>query len=168
MAWPSANISVANVDAGSDSISSARPQIYQAIANVNEIREFGVNKTDDQTITGNITFTGNTTINEYIEYTYTQGNVSGTFSPNAWTGPVQKITATGNITLNPPTGMSTGSSIVLIIRQDGTGSRRLTANSSYKFSANFRTLSTAANSIDTLSIFYDGTDYLCNLTNGYA
>ena len=168
MAWPTGNVSLANVDADSDSITSARPQIYQALANINEIREFGVNITDNQTIAGDKTFTGNTTLNEYREFVHTQGNVSGTFAPNAYAGPVQTITATGNITLSVPTGMDTGSSIVLIIRQDGTGSRRLTANSSYKFAGNFRTLSTSANSTDTLSVFYDGSAYLCNLTTGYA
>lgn len=169
MAWPTANISSGNVDAGADSISSARPQIYQAILNVNEIREFGVNTTDNQTIAGNKTFTGNTTLNEYVEAIYAGGNTgAGTYTPNAYNGPVHTITATGNFTLAAPTGMAAGASITLIIRQDATGSRTMTANSAYKFLANVKTLSTAASAIDMLSTFYDGTSYLSVLSKGYV
>jgi hypothetical protein len=44
----------------------------------------------------------------------------------------------------------------------------LAANSAYKFAAGFKTLSTAANAIDLISIFYDGTTYYSVLTTGYA
>jgi hypothetical protein len=37
MAWPSANVSLANVDSGSDRISSARSDIYDAMNKLNEI-----------------------------------------------------------------------------------------------------------------------------------
>jgi hypothetical protein len=37
MAWPSANVSLANVDSGSDSISSARADIYDAFTKLNAI-----------------------------------------------------------------------------------------------------------------------------------
>ena len=37
MAWPSANVSLANVDSGSDRISSARADIYDAFTKLNEI-----------------------------------------------------------------------------------------------------------------------------------
>lgn len=168
MAWPTANVSLSNVDAGSDSISSARADIYTAMSYVNEIREFGVNTTDNQTIGGNKTFTGNTTLNEYVETVYALGSTSGTITPSVYNGPVQTLTLTGNLTLNAPTGMTTGSNMVLIIRQDGTGSRAMTANTAYKFAGNSKTLSTAANSIDVMTVFYDGTNYLCSLNKNYA
>jgi hypothetical protein len=41
MAWPSANISLSNVDADSDSISSARADIYQAFTSLNDIIQVG-------------------------------------------------------------------------------------------------------------------------------
>ena len=41
MAWPSANISLSNVDADSDSISSARADIYQAFTSLNDIIQAG-------------------------------------------------------------------------------------------------------------------------------
>lgn len=120
-----------------------------------------------QTISGAKTFTALTTLNEYVETVYAAGNQTN-YTPNHQNGPVHTLTATGNITLNTPTNMSTGSSIVLIIRQDGTGSRILTANTNYKFSGGLKTLSTAASSIDLIHIFYDGTNYLANLTKGYT
>jgi hypothetical protein len=64
--------------------------------------------------------------------------------------------------------MTSGSSITVIIRQDGTGSRTMTANSAYKFAAGVNTLSSAALSRDILAIFYDGTDYLATLSKGYV
>lgn len=41
MAWPLANISLSNVDADSDSISSARADIYQAFSSLNDIIQVG-------------------------------------------------------------------------------------------------------------------------------
>jgi hypothetical protein len=41
MAWPPANISLTNVDADSDSISSARADIYQAFTSLNDIIQVG-------------------------------------------------------------------------------------------------------------------------------
>lgn len=132
-----------------------------------------VDLTSTQTITGSKNITGLTTLKQYIETVYAGGNTgTGTYTPTLSNGAVQTITATGNFTLAAPSGMSTGSSITLIIRQDGTGSRTWTLNSAYKVlggatTAN-KTLSTTALSIDVFTIFYDGTNYLCNLGKGYA
>lgn len=124
--------------------------------------------TGAKTFSANTSFTGYTTLNEYIEVVYSGGNVSGSYTPDAANGPVHKITATGNFTLNAPTNMVSGSSITIIIRQDATGSRIMTANAAYKFAAGINILSTAASSIDILSIFYDGTNYLTTLSKGYV
>jgi hypothetical protein len=37
-----------------------------------------------------------------------------------------------------------------------------------KFAGNSKTLSTAASSIDIMSVFYDGTTYYATLSKGYA
>jgi hypothetical protein len=121
-----------------------------------------------QTISGDKTFSGKTTLNEYVEYVYTGGNTSTAITPNYLNGPVQTFTANLNFTLNAPTNMTAGSSIVLIIRQDATGSRVMTSNASYKFASGYKTLSTVSSSIDILSIFYDGTNYLSTLSRGYV
>lgn len=177
MTWPSGNISLANLDSGSDSISSARADLYEAVNKVNLMIDNGptaegggsyVDITTTQTISGNKTFTGNVVLNEYQEYVYNIGTTSGSVTPNWSNGPVQTITLNGNLTLNTPVNMSAGASVVLIIRQDATGLRTLTANSAYKFQAGMKTLSTAGSAIDILSIFYDSTNYLCSLAKGYS
>ena len=50
--------------------------------------------------------------------------------------------------------------------QDGTGNRLL--SSTMKFAGNTRTLSTAASSVDIISVFFDGTSYFASLTKGYV
>lgn len=128
-----------------------------------------VDLTTNQSVAGNKTFTGTTTLYPYVEYTNVSGlTTGGSFTPTQSNGTVQKVTATASFALNAPTGMTTGQSITLIIRQDGTGSRTMTPSSVYKFAYGSKTLSTAANAIDMLSIFYDGTNYLCNLVKGYV
>jgi hypothetical protein len=59
-----------------------------------------------------------------------------------------------------------GTNATLILKQDATGGRTLT--STMKFLGGVKTLSTAANAIDVLSVFYDGVDYLATLGKGYA
>jgi len=127
-----------------------------------------VDLTTTQSVAGDKTFTGLTTLNEYVEAVYNGGNVSGSYSPTLSNGPVHKIQLTGNLSLTEPSGMTSGSSITVIIRQDSTGSRSMTANSAYKFAAGVNTLSSAALSRDILAIFYDGTDYLATLSKGYV
>jgi hypothetical protein len=127
-----------------------------------------VDLTTNQTVAGNKTFTGTTTLGPYVETTAASVNSSTSFTPVMSTGPVQKITATANFALNAPTGMTTGQSITLIITQDATGGRIMTPNAAYKFAYSVNTLSLPATSIDVMSIFYDGTNYLCNLVKGYV
>jgi hypothetical protein len=123
--------------------------------------------------TGNIssgynTTTGYNSSKYYIESVYAGGNTSTGVTPAQGNGSVQKFTANANFTLNAPTGMSTGSSITLIFTQDATGNRAMTPNAAYKFANGSKVLSTTANAIDVMSVFYDGTNYLCNLVKGYS
>jgi hypothetical protein len=104
-----------------------------------------------------------------IEDTVTSlGNISGTFSPNRALSSIQTATLIGNITLQTPTNMGIGQSLTLILTQDSVGNRILTANSTYKFAGNFKTLSFSANSIDMMNMFFDGNIYYVALTTGYA
>ena len=124
-----------------------------------------------QTITGNKTFSGTTTLQQYVETTHTAGNTGpngSVVTPLMSNGPVQKYTATGSFVLDVPTGMTTGQSLTLIIRQDSTGGRIMTPLASYKFCQGINTLSTPANSIDMCMIFYDGTNYLATLNKGFV
>ena len=91
---------------------------------------------------------------------------SATLTPNAANGSVQKVTLTGNVTISAFTSPVAGQSITLILVQDATGSRTLT--STMKFAGGTKTLSTAANSIDIITVYYDGTNYYASLAKGFA
>jgi len=117
---------------------------------------------------GNVVITGNTSLGPFAETQYAKGNQTGVVSLNYYNGSVQTITATGDITINTSniTGMPTGGSMTLVITQDATGSRLLTSNLLY--AGGSKTLSTAANAIDTITVYYTGTQYLAALVKGYA
>lgn len=125
----------------------------------------------NQNVNGNISIapngTGKTRINNinYYElpFTLTYGS---TITPNVINGNVQVVTLTGNVTFNGFTSAVTGQSLTLIVKQDATGSRTLT--STMKFAGGEKTLSTAANSVDIISVFYDGTNYWASLSKGFA
>jgi hypothetical protein len=112
--------------------------------------------------------TGQTVVKnlEYNEFVHDLGTTSGTITPNATNGNVQTITLNGNLTLNAFTSPVSGQTITFIITQDATGSRTLT--STMKFAGASKTLSTAANSIDILTVSYIGTTYYASLAKGYV
>jgi hypothetical protein len=91
---------------------------------------------------------------------------AGTLTPNAANGSIQTVTLTGNVTINAFTSPVSGQTVTIILTQDGTGSRLLT--STMKFAGGSKTLSTAANSIDVLTISYIETTYYASLVKGYA
>jgi hypothetical protein len=135
--------------------------------------------TDSGTITitagadSNITITpdgtGKTVIGNLVatETIVANGNTgAATLTPNAASGAVQSYTVTGNITLNAFGTPVAGQSITLILTQDGTGSRLLT--STMKFAGGSKTLSTAANAVDIITVYYDGTTYWASLSKGFA
>jgi len=70
------------------------------------------------------------------------------------------------------TNLPTGGGVTLIIRQDATGLRTATfgtdTSTAVKFPSAASTLSTAANAIDVVSIFNDGTAFLGNIANDYS
>jgi hypothetical protein len=95
------------------------------------------------------------------------GNVTGDISSNIDLnlGSVFTMTATGNITINSLANVSNGVSATLIITQDATGSRLLTSNLLY--AGNVRTLSTAANAIDIISVVSSGNVFYASLVKGF-
>jgi len=98
---------------------------------------------------------------------YAACNTTGTITPNAVNGNVQTITLTGSITFNAFTSPVTGQSITLIITQPATGGP-FTLTSTMKFAGGFKTLSTANNAIDMLTVSYIGTTYYASLVTGFA
>ena len=91
---------------------------------------------------------------------------ASTLAPNATNGSVQTTTLTGNVTINGFTSPVSGQSVTMILTQDSAGGRTLT--STMKFAGGSKTLSTAANAIDILTISYIGTTYYASLVKGYA
>ena len=55
----------------------------------------------------------------------------------------------------------------MIITQPASGGP-YTLTSTMKFAGALKTLSTAANSVDILSVFYDGSTYWASLAKGFA
>ena len=95
---------------------------------------------------------------------YVQGtsasNIVGLGTTNAATtlnfaaGNNFSLTLVGNITLNNPTGLTTGQSGIILIQQDSGGSRTVGFGSFWDFpSSTAPTLSTGANALDCLTYF---------------
>ena len=97
----------------------------------------------------------------------TLGNKTGTWSPDINNGNVQEVTLTGASTINGIQNIQRGQSLTLIITQDGTGGRTLTMGSSFKFAGGVNALSTGANAIDVMSIFYTGSTYIASLSTNF-
>ena len=111
------------------------------------------------------------TLSKFVAQDYSETLGSLTLSSNTVTADVENgnvftITSDDDISTwtisNLPSGKA--SIITFIIKQDGTGSRLLSAtqinSTTFKTSrGNAITLSTGANEIDILTVMYDGTDY---------
>lgn len=113
--------------------------------------------------------TGKTVITNAVpyEYVYTAGSTTGTITPNAANGTIQSITLTGSITFNAFATPLAGQTITMIIKQPAAGGP-YTLTSTMLFAGASKTLSTAANAVDILTVTYDGTNYWASLSKGYA
>ena len=88
---------------------------------------------------------------------------ASTISWDVIASPVAKVTLGANRTLAAPTGTSpaAGQFIALTVIQDGTGSRTLTWNATYEFTADTApTLTTTANKGDLFIFKYNGSKWL--------
>jgi hypothetical protein len=105
---------------------------------------------------GNLTLI-NTTVTDYTETPYT-ANSSTAITIALTNGTFQIITLTGNATITMPTATS-GKSFILLLKQDGTGSRTVTW-STVKWPANTApTITSTASKQDIYSFFADGTNW---------
>jgi hypothetical protein len=96
---------------------------------------------------------------------------SSTITVNCATASIHTVTlavSTGFVISNLPTG----GTVTLIITQGGSGSYTATfgtdTSTTVKFPGGAPTLSTAVSSIDVVTIFNDGTNYLGNIAKAYA
>jgi hypothetical protein len=79
------------------------------------------------------------------------------------------VTLGGNRTLSNPSNMQAGSTYILRVAQDVTGSRTLAFGSNYKWpSGAAPSLSTVSNSVDVLTFYCDGTYMLGVIQKGFA
>src|SRR5574337_1077981 len=82
-----------------------------------------------------------------------------------------KLVLGTNATLSNPTNATDGMVLNIRIKQDATGGRTLAYGSAYKWPGGTApALSTAANAVDLLSMYYDSTDavWACVLQKGFA
>jgi hypothetical protein len=103
---------------------------------------------------------------KFQETVVSGGTVSGTLTPNSSAGTIYTYTLNGNITLNSLGNAVSGTSMTIVLTQDGTGNRIL--SSTMKFAGGLKTLSTNASATDIISVFYDGSTYYATLSRGYA
>lgn len=91
---------------------------------------------------------------------YTETSALDVAAPDFTTGNVQTVTLTSNVSPLPnPTNIKDGATYILIIKQDGVGSRTMTFGTSYKWEGGTApTLSTGANAVDILTFISDGTN----------
>ena len=110
----------------------------------------------------------NITLKQYQETRVNLGSTGGNIMLNMANGSIFAMTATSNISNIALSNAGVGASGTLIITQDGTGGKTLTTTSAWKFASGSKTLSTAANAIDIISFFTDGTTVYAALSKGYA
>ena len=109
----------------------------------------------------------NPVLRGYAEHINTTLSTSGTITPDIADGNVATITLTGSITINTLASVANGDSMTIILRQPASGGP-YTLSSTMKFAGGSKTLSTAADAIDVLSVFYDGTDYIASLSTNFS
>ena len=145
-AWPMTfNATTCNINGGASYTCAAGDRVY-------------ITKDDNDVIRVSVTKQDGTAL------VAPSGDVSQALTDGAtinWdvnSGNVATVTIAGNRIFAAPTNMVVGA-MVLKLTQDGTGSRTITWNSAFKWSAGTPpVLSTAANAVDIISFFSDGTN----------
>jgi hypothetical protein len=99
----------------------------------------------------------NPTVTNYVETPYS-ANSSTAITLALTNGTVQIITLTGNATITMPTATS-GKSFILLLKQDGTGSRTVTWTTVKWPGGTAPTITSAASKQDIFSFFADGTNW---------
>ncbi|WP_343698841.1 hypothetical protein [Caulobacter sp.] len=79
------------------------------------------------------------------------------------------LTLAGNRTLGAPSNLTPGSSGVILVKQDATGSRTLAYNTVWKFAGGAPSLTTTANAVDMIAYFVESTSLIrASLQKGFA
>jgi hypothetical protein len=115
-----------------------------------------VGTTDTQTLT-NKTIEAGTFTNGYTEEVST-ANTSTAYTISLADGSFQVLTLTGNATITMPTATA-GRSFILLLKQDGTGSRTVTWSTVKWPGGTAPTVTSTASKQDIYSFFADGTNW---------
>ena len=121
-----------------------------------------ISAVSDETGSGSLVFNTNAaltnpTVTNYIETPYT-ANSSTAITLALTNGTVQIITLTGNATITMPTATA-GKSFILLLKQDGTGSRTVTWSTVKWPAGTAPTITSTASKQDIFSFFADGTNW---------
>jgi hypothetical protein len=139
--------------------------------NISSSESSAIQVNDGMNISGPLHANGAVTFNAGYVEKINALTASSTITINCALAPVHKVTLTDN-TGFVITSLPTGGSVTVIIVQDGTGSRTATfgtdTSTAVKFAGGTPTLSTAASSIDIVTIFNDGTNYYGDIGKAYA
>ena len=91
---------------------------------------------------------------------YANGTITGTtLTVNRANGDFQTMTLANNVTLTVTSGSQIGDRLVLMITQDGTGSRTITWPGNVSLTASSFVLSTSAGTTDTISFVWTGSTW---------
>ena len=123
---------------------------------------FAAAATGDVTLTGTQTLTNKTVeagtfTNGYTEEVNT-ANTSTAYTISQADGSFQVLTLTGNATITMPTATA-GRSFILLLKQDGTGSRTVTWSTVYWPGGTAPTITSTASNQDIYSFFADGSKW---------
>ena len=123
---------------------------------------FAAAATGDVTLTGTETLTNKTIqagtfTNGYTEEVNT-ANTSTAYTISLADGSFQILTLTGNATITMPTATA-GKSFILLLKQDGTGSRTITWSTVKWPGGTAPTITSTASKQDIFSFFADGTNW---------
>jgi hypothetical protein len=99
----------------------------------------------------------NPTVTNYVETLFT-ANTGTAITVNLANGTVQNLTLTGNATITMPTAVA-GKSFIIMLRQDGTGSRSVTWSTVVWPGGTAPTITGTASKMDMYSFFSDGTNW---------
>lgn len=164
-------IAVAGGGTGAGTASAARVNLLPSYtANGTKVLAVNSGATDVEWVTaasGDVTLTGtqtltnktltNPTVTNYTETPYT-ANSSTAITLALTNGTMQIITLTGNATITMPTATA-GKSFVLLLKQDGTGSRTVTWTTVKWAGGTAPTITSTASKQDIFSFFADGTNW---------
>ena len=152
MTWPTTKAGTTHVDAGTDLIANARPDIKQNIDNVNSIMDF-------YDASGPYNTQGNYTKQQYFGLQTLTENSAGTFDWDVSVAQTAKIAPTQSATTVDIDGAVAGATYILIVDGASRGSDYTVTIENAQY-PNGIAPTYVANSKNVLTMIYDGTNFL--------